>query len=138
MNTLTRRIASAVIASVFVLGGTGMGCEKESVSMDSQCIRATVVYTRCLGLSFVQVYNAKIGTEWSYHGKTWDNVIAVNLPYTIKVDSLVSFTIERQAKDSEDVCDGQSGGCNLDISLPENIFCVKNVSAEKCSVTDEK
>jgi hypothetical protein len=132
--------ALAPVAIIFLgLIFMNMSCEKENDSVNpNQCIRATVIYTGCLGLSFVQVHNADIGTPWQYGDKEWDNVIAVNLPYTIKTDSIVSFTLERQAKDVEDVCDGQSGGCNTNIGIPRNIFCAKNISAEKCSSTDEK
>lgn len=132
MKTLT-------LAEILFFGllSMNMSCENTSDSINpKQCIRATVVYTGCAGTSFVQVHNAKLGTEWSYSGKTWDNVIRVNLPKTIKADSTVSFALVRQVKSSDDACADET--CNTNIFLPENLFCVSNISAGKCSVTDAK
>ncbi|MDJ1499560.1 hypothetical protein [Xanthocytophaga agilis] len=108
-----------------------MNCEKESMNPD-HCVRGTVIYDACAGLRFVQMEKSTIGTTWRYGNKVWDNVVATNLPANIRTGSMISFVIERRAKSFEDVCNKDDlRACNMNISLPEKIYCVKNVNGCK-------
>ncbi|MDJ1468924.1 hypothetical protein QNI19_04090 [Cytophagaceae bacterium DM2B3-1] len=127
MRTITTLM---LIISSFLF--VNMSCEKENESMNpSHCVRGTVIYDACAGLRFVQMEGPIIGTPWRNGNKVWDNVIATNLPADIRTDSTISFVIERQAKTFKDACTNDGWACNMNISLPEKIYCVKNVNGCK-------
>lgn len=136
MNTLTKRIASAVIASAFVLGSTGMGCnERQDAPGPNQCYSGKIVYRICPYWVFVQVDNAPIGAGGVSYGKTYDNLVALTLAEPAPADSLISFSIKKKITDYSEDCAGLTRNCNYNtnISIPKNIFCATNVSNQKCA-----
>ncbi len=116
-----------------------MGCDKQHESINlNRCIRATVVYRICESVAVVQVHNASIGTSWTGAGTTYPNAIGVNLPLNIQKDSTVSFTLVKERNTYQESCNSESCAYNMNISFPEKLFCVTNISADKCSANDEK
>jgi hypothetical protein len=117
----------------------GMGCQSEDLPISKKkCVRATVIYQGCAGLTFVQVHNANIGDPFMFGGITFTNVAAVNLPKSIATDSTVSFTLEKKSNSFEDVCNQEFRACNSNILPPKAIYCITNVNAGKCDPADEK